>query len=171
MLLLCNVPSARNRHFYVVRRQICGLLWDLVTVTHSLCLISSTQCIILWAQGFGESECLKNRPISVLLGLAVTHEANTVAVVVICCTVVGVQKCTRPVYKISYDLSQDCAMDRCKWRKMIKDVWWSGWVWVGECFFWYRPARVVPDKRPLNGCVCVCVITRLSYVYHKIDLQ
>jgi len=26
---------------------------------------------------------------------------------------------------------------------------------VGECFFWYRPTRVVPDKRPLNGCVCV----------------
>ena len=48
-------------------------------------------------------------------------------------------------------------MDRSKWRKLIKDVWWSGWVWVGECFFWYRPTRVVPDQRPLNGCVCVCV--------------
>jgi len=22
---------------------------------------------------------------------------------------------------------------------------------VGECFFWYRPTRVVPDQRPLNG--------------------
>jgi len=22
---------------------------------------------------------------------------------------------------------------------------WSGWVWVGECFFWYQPTRVVPD--------------------------
>jgi len=51
------------------------------------------------------------------------------------------------------------AIDRCKWRKMIKDdVRWSGWVWVGECFFWYRPTRVVPDQRPLNGCVCVCVL-------------
>jgi len=28
---------------------------------------------------------------------------------------------------------------------------------VVECFFWYRPTRVVPDKRPLNGCVYVCV--------------
>jgi len=28
---------------------------------------------------------------------------------------------------------------------------------VGECFFWYWPTWVVPDKRPLNGCVCVCV--------------
>jgi len=24
-------------------------------------------------------------------------------------------------------------------------------VWVGECSFWYRPTRVVPDQRPLNG--------------------
>ena len=23
--------------------------------------------------------------------------------------------------------------------------------------FWYRLTRVVPDKEPLNGCVCVCV--------------
>jgi len=29
---------------------------------------------------------------------------------------------------------------------------------VGECFFWYRPTLVVPDQRPLNGCVCVCVL-------------
>jgi len=27
--------------------------------------------------------------------------------------------------------------------------------WVS--FFWYRLTRVVPDQRPLNGCVCVCV--------------
>ena len=26
---------------------------------------------------------------------------------------------------------------------------------MGECFFWYWPTRVVPDKGPLNGCVCV----------------
>jgi len=37
------------------------------------------------------------------------------------------------------------------------DVWWSGWVWVGECFFWYRPTRVVSDQRPLNGCVRRCI--------------
>ena len=24
--------------------------------------------------------------------------------------------------------------------------------------FWYRLTWVVPDKWPLNGCVCVCVI-------------
>jgi len=27
---------------------------------------------------------------------------------------------------------------------------------VGECFFWYRPTRVVPEKRPLNGRCCCC---------------
>ena len=62
-------------------------------------------------------------------------------------------------------LNKEDAMDRCKWRKMIKDAWWSGWVWVGECFFWYRPTRVVPDQRPLNGrcCCCCCLIFALTW--------
>jgi len=29
--------------------------------------------------------------------------------------------------------------------------------------FWYRLTRVVPDKGPLNGCVCVCVVTFAIY--------
>jgi len=29
-------------------------------------------------------------------------------------------------------------------------------VWVGESSFWYRPTRVVPDQRPLNGRCCCC---------------
>jgi len=24
-----------------------------------------------------------------------------------------------------------------------------------ECFFWYRPTRVVPERRPLNGSCCI----------------
>jgi len=51
-------------------------------------------------------------------------------------------------------------MDRCKWRKMIKEARWSGWVWVGECFLWYRPTRVVPDQRLLN---CRCKRSLLLY--------
>jgi len=43
---------------------------------------------------------------------------------------------------------------------VIKEAWWSGWVWVGECFFWYRPTRVVPDQRPLNGRCCCCCCTQ-----------
>jgi len=30
----------------------------------------------------------------------------------------------------------------------------DGCEWVS--FFLYRPTQVVPDQRPLNGCVCVC---------------
>ena len=51
-------------------------------------------------------------------------------------------------------LNKEDAVDRCKWRKVIKEVRWPGWVWASECFFWYWPTRVVPDKRPLNGCCC-----------------
>ena len=75
----------------------------------------------------------------------------------------GLRPRGRPKRTWRYVVREDCqarklnkedAMDHCKWR-MIKDVRWSGCVWVGECFFWYRPTRVVPDKRPLNGRVCV----------------
>ena len=40
-------------------------------------------------------------------------------------------------------------------------------VWVGECFFWYRPTRVVLDKRPLYGCVCVCVCVISQPIHHQ----
>ena len=48
---------------------------------------------------------------------------------------------------------------------------------MGECFFWYRPTRVVLDQRPLNGCVCVCVCVQVSSVtetvrqHHDVDNQ
>ena len=56
----------------------------------------------------------------------------------------------------AHKLNKEDAVDRCKWRKVIMEVHWSGWVWVGECFFWYRPARVVPNNththtHPFNG--------------------
>jgi len=35
-----------------------------------------------------------------------------------------------------------------RWRKLIKDVWRTWWVWGGKCFFWYRPTQV---QRPFNG--------------------
>jgi len=40
---------------------------------------------------------------------------------------------------------------------------------VGECFFWYRPTRVVPDKGALNGCVCVYVYIFLFSPSHSRD--
>ena len=30
--------------------------------------------------------------------------------------------------------------------------------------FWYRLTRVVPDKGPLNGCVCVCVLCSPEWI-------
>jgi len=41
------------------------------------------------------------------------------------------------------------------------------WVWVGECFFWYRLTRVVPEKihRAVKRlCVCVLLLSILVYV-------
>ena len=40
------------------------------------------------------------------------------------------------------NLDKEDAMDRGRWKKLIKIGWWSGW-WVGECFFWYRLTRLV----------------------------
>jgi len=56
-------------------------------------------------------------------------------------------------------------------RKLIKDVWWTGWVWVGECFFWYRPTRVVPDKGPLNSSVCVKIYWYIYFHVFTKDLK
>jgi len=41
---------------------------------------------------------------------------------------------------------------------------------VGECFFWYRPTRVVPDKRPLNCCVGAGVCGKLLNIVILLDL-
>jgi len=56
----------------------------------------------------------------------------------------------------AHKLNKEDAMDCSRWEKLIKDGWWSGWVSVGDCFFWYWPTQVVLDKGPLNGCLCVC---------------
>ena len=63
----------------------------------------------------------------------------------------------------AHKLNKEDAMDH-RWRKLMNYVWWSGWVWVGECYFWYRPARVVLDKKLLNGCVCVCALACVCVV-------
>jgi len=35
----------------------------------------------------------------------------------------------------------------------------------GESSFWYRPTRVVPDQRPLNGRCVVVVILLVGFFY------
>ena len=59
-------------------------------------------------------------------------------------------------------------MDRCKWRKVIKEARWSGWVWVGECFFWYRPTWVVPDQRPLSKIHAFGLPSRLAWLHTNV---
>ena len=38
-------------------------------------------------------------------------------------------------------------------------------IQIGFLPFWYRLTWVVPDKGPLNGCVCVCVCNMHDKVY------
>ena len=49
-------------------------------------------------------------------------------------------------------------MEKADW-----DDWWPRWVWVGECFFWYRLTRVVPDKfhRAVKR-LCVCCLNPVT---------
>jgi len=59
----------------------------------------------------------------------------------------------------------------CVWSKVQTCIWPSGFHCHSLSLasvksrlvlpFWYRLTWVVPDKGPLNGCVCVCVCTIL----------
>ena len=45
---------------------------------------------------------------------------------------------------------------------------------MGECFFWYRPTRVVPDQRPLNSrCCCFDRVPRevISWAMRKLGVE
>ena len=44
-------------------------------------------------------------------------------------------------------------------------------VRMGECFFWYQLTRVVSDKGPLNGCVCVCEVLQNEHAYSPVNWQ
>ena len=39
---------------------------------------------------------------------------------------------------------------------------------MGECFFWYRPTRVVPDQRPLNGRCCCLSLRAYNFPFLQI---
>jgi len=42
---------------------------------------------------------------------------------------------------------------------------------VGECFFWYQPTWVVPDKGPLNGCVFFLKVFVIEHFYLVISID
>jgi len=52
------------------------------------------------------------------------------------------------------------------------NLFFSSWVWVGECFCSYRPTtQVVPDKRPLNSCVCVVFVRSVVVVVDLVEVR
>jgi len=52
-------------------------------------------------------------------------------------------------------------MDRSKWRKLIKDVRWSGWVWVGV--FLLVPAYLSSPRPTAVNRLCVCIVLVLAF--------
>ena len=47
-------------------------------------------------------------------------------------------------------------------------------LWVGECFFWYRLTRVVPDKfhrAAKRLCVCVCAVSIEKFTVLSIQFR
>ena len=96
-------------------------------------------------------------PIDIIWAMAVVWREYYQNCSVLCCvrqlcTMVCTQIWAVLKFTFSYrvKLNKEDAVDRCKWRKVINEVRWPGWVWAGECFFWYRPTWVVPDKRPVK---------------------
>ena len=73
--------------------------------------------------------------------------------------------------KTKDDLEKDCqacklnkedAIDHSTWRNLINDVWWSGCVWVGECFFWYRPTRTTGHYMVQSVFICDAAYVMIS---------
>ena len=68
------------------------------------------------------------------------------------------------------------------WLSIWSDV--QTWIWPSWCHchspslasvksrlvwsFWYRPTRVVPEKGPLNGCVCVYSWPDCGVAWHSV---
>jgi len=64
-------------------------------------------------------------------------------------------------------LNREDAVDRIRWMKQVRYDWRPRYMWVDECFFWYRLTWVVPDKihRAVKWlCVCFCLSACLWYI-------
>jgi len=68
------------------------------------------------------------------------------------------------------ELNREDAMDHNRWRKQTRDDWWPWYVWVGECFVYYRLTRVVPDKIP-SAIKWLCVYVCLSVTKYLLKLH
>ena len=55
-------------------------------------------------------------------------------------------------------MNKEDAMERCKWRKMIKDVQWSGWVrYDTRCYFNVRSKADISQLNLPHGCEWVSI--------------
>ena len=61
----------------------------------------------------------------------------------------------------TWKLNKEDAMDHRRWRKLIKDVWWTGWVWVDECFL-VVAYQGSPGQRAIKW-LCVSHNKKLCY--------
>jgi len=62
----------------------------------------------------------------------------------------------------AHKLNTDDTMDRSKWRKLIKDVRWPGWVWAGLFLLVLAYPGSPGPTAVKRSCVCVC-----DYCEHK----
>jgi len=66
-------------------------------------------------------------------------------------------------------LNKEDAMDSSKWRKLIKGVRWSRWVWVGE--FLLVPAYLgSPWPKAVKRLCVVCVCEEMLYIFQSMTL-
>jgi len=75
-------------------------------------------------------------------------------------------RCGKRLYCQARDLNKEDAMDHGRWKKLIKIGRWSG-LWVGECFFWYRLTRAVPDK----GCKTIVAVIKARWAGTKKNIR
>ena len=88
----------------------------------------------------------------------------------------GGRKGIRPVKKLSGEVLAWLSV----WSE-VQTCIWSSWCHCHSLSlasiksrlvlaFWYRLTRVVPDKGPLNGCVCVCPSTWVA-LYRLVEVK
>jgi len=64
-------------------------------------------------------------------------------------------------------LNKEDAMDRGRWKKLIKIGWWSGW-WVGECFFLVPAHPGSPGQRAVKRSLSLLLaLSNSVYTWEK----
>jgi len=53
-------------------------------------------------------------------------------------------------------LNREDAVDHSRWRKLLKDGWWSGKIWIDECFFSGTDVCEILTSGNLQTCLKYC---------------